>query len=158
VTATLLDVDPQHRVITPTATRPGHDTPYYRNVQLAVRQGQFTLVDASGTPHALAAEALGWVVAGNDTPRLLVLGEGAQVLAELPPDGWDPESLAEFGDEVGAPLVEEFFPDALSGRAAYPLPKGALRVHARELRSVVLQFLPVVVPVVVIIILVIVLG
>ena len=151
-------MDHEPHVISPKPTRPGHDTAYYRNVELSVRAGRFTVVDASGTPHQLAAEAIGWVIAGNGAARLLVLGEGRQVLAELPPDGWDPETLAAFGDSVGVPLVEELFPDSISARAAYPLRKGAVRVHVKEARAVVLQFLPVLVPVVVIIIAVLIFG
>jgi hypothetical protein len=58
---------------------------------------------------------------------------------------------------VGVPLVEELFEDAISGRAAYPLPKGAVRIHAKDLKAVLLQFLPVMIPVLVIMILVLIL-
>lgn len=139
-------------VIAPLPTRPAHDTAYYRNVELVVRDGSFALVDASGTAHPLAADALAWVEA-PPKPRLLVLDLAGAVLAEIDSDGWSPDRLRDFGDAAGVPLVEESYADALSARAAYPLPRGAVRVYAKDSRSVLLQFLPVLLPVLVIMIL-----
>jgi len=139
--------------VAPRPSLPGQDTPYYRNVELSVRDGRFTIVDTSGMPFLVPASTMAWVVAGPSA-RLLILDQAGAVLAELPSEGWDVGELAEFGDAAGVPLVEKVFDDNLGSRAAYPLPKGALRVHAKELRSVVLQFLPVLIPVIVIIVLV----
>jgi hypothetical protein len=157
VTGSLHVVDQAPRAVAPRPTQPAHDTPYYRNVELSVRDGHFTVVDASGRPHPLPASAIAWVAAGTKT-RLLVLDQAGVVLAELPPDGWDVAELAAFGDEVGVPLVEKLFDDPLGAQGAYPLPKGALRVHAKELRTVLVQFLPVLLPVLVIIVLALVFG
>jgi hypothetical protein len=151
-------VDHAPHAIAPRPSVPGDDTAYYRNVELAVRDGRFTVVNAAGVAHPLPAEALAWVVTETARPRLLVLDRAGVVLAELPGDGWDPEELADFGDAVGVPLVEEFFPDELTARAAYPLPKDAVRVHAKDARTVLVQFLPVLLPVVVIIVLALLLG
>jgi hypothetical protein len=150
-------VDHGLHVIAPLPTKPGHDTAYYRNVEMLVRDGRFHLVDASGTAHALAAEALAWVEV-PPKPRVLVLDVTGAVLAELDCDGWNVDRLRDFGDAAGVPLVEESYGDALTARAAYPLPRGALRVHAKDSRAVFLQFLPVLLPVLVIIILALVLG
>jgi hypothetical protein len=150
-------VDHAPHAITPLPTEPGQDTAYYRNVELSVRDGRFVLVDTSGTAHPLSAEALAWVEAPPG-PRLLVLDVAGAVLAELDSDGWNLDRLRDFGDAAGVPLVEESYDDALTARAAYPLPRGALRIHAKDTRSVLVQFLPVLLPVLVIIILALVFG
>jgi hypothetical protein len=150
-------VDHAPHAITPLPTKPGQDTAYYRNVELSVRDRRFILVDASGTAHHLAADALAWVEAPSG-PRLLVLDEAGAVLAELDSEGWDLDRLRDFGDVAGVPLVEESYGDELTARAAYPLRRGALRIHARQTRSVLVLFLPVLLPVLVIIIVALVLG
>jgi hypothetical protein len=81
VTATLHVVDHATRTISPRPPVRGGGTPYYRNVELSVRDGRFTLVDVSGTPVVLAADAIAWVVAGTGAPRLLILDRAGQVLA-----------------------------------------------------------------------------
>lgn len=145
-------MDRASHVITPLPTEPGQDTAYYRNVELSVRDGRFILVDPAGTAHQLAAEALAWVESPAESPRLLVLDQAGAVLAELDSEGWDLDRLRDFGDVTGVPLVEESYSDETTARAAYPLRRGALRVHARDSRSVLLQFLPVLLPVLIIII------
>jgi hypothetical protein len=136
----------------------GGETAYYRNVEISVRDRGLTVVDPAGVPHPLPADALAWVSASAGQPRLLVLDAAGVVLAELPSAGWDVEELATFGDAAGVPLVEEIFPDAVAGRAAYPLPKDALRVYEKDSKAVLVQFLPVLVPVALIIVLVLLLG
>jgi hypothetical protein len=155
---TLHVVDHAPHAITPLPTKPGQDTAYYRNVELSARDGRFILVDAAGKAHPLAAEALAWVEAPAKLPRLLVLDQAGAVLAELDSEGWDLDRLRDFGDVAGVPLVEDSYDDALTARAAYPLPRGALRIHARDTRSVLVQFLPVLLPVLVIIIIALLLG
>jgi hypothetical protein len=146
------------RSVAPRPSLPSHDTPYYRNVRIATRDGALMVVDSAGNSHLLRAEALGMVTAGGQWTRLFVLDATGTVLAEIDADGWDVDELADFGDEVGVPLVEESFADGPTARAAYPTPTGALRIHAKDARALALQFLPVLVPVVVLIILALVLG
>ncbi len=141
------------RSVGPRATLPSHDTRFYRNVRLAATDSGLLLTDSAGNTHLLRADALAWVT-GGQWARLLVLDAGGAVLADIDADGWDIEELADFGDAVGVPLVEDSFADSVTARAAYPLPRAVLRVHAKDMRAVALQFLPVVIPVAFIILLV----
>ena len=151
-------MEPVPRSVAPSPALPSHDTPYYRNVRIAVRDGALSVSDSAGNLHLLKADALAWVTAPAMRTRLLVLGEGGVVLADIDGDGWDVDELDDFGDAVGVPLVEEAYADAMTARAAYPLPPGALRIHAKETAAIVLQFLPVLIPVVVIIVLAVIFG
>jgi hypothetical protein len=151
-------VEPVRSFVAPRPAIPSHDTPYYRNVRIEVRDGALLVTDSAGNAHLLRAGALAWVTADATRARLLVLDKAGSVLADIDPDGWDLDELADFGDAVGVPLIEEVYADGLTARAAYPLPSGALRIHAKDIRALLLQFLPVLLPVVVIIVLAVVLA
>jgi hypothetical protein len=142
--------------VSPQPSLPAHDTAYYRNVSISLRGQQLVVVDPAGREHLLASRGLAWVTspgAGPAGARLMVLDGGGAALASISGEGWDLHQLWDFSAAAGVPLLEESYADDATARAAHPLATGALRIHSTSPLAVLLQFLPVLLPVLLLIIL-----
>jgi hypothetical protein len=142
--------------VSPQPSLPAHDTAYYRNVSISLRGRQLVVVDPAGREHVFAAHALAWVSGpggGAAATRLLVLDGAGAAVATVSGEGWDLHQLWDFCAAAGVPLLEESYADDATAQVAHPLAPGALRIHSTSALAVVLQFLPVLLPVLLIIIL-----